>query len=126
MHILGHGIDVVDAGRFGKLFEVGREKYLQRYFSEGELNAIPPMENSCDQLATRFAAKEAVMKALRHGFGDGLGFTDIEILIDPDGAPFPVLHRKAMKLATDIGVQEWWISMSQSGGVAVASAIACG
>lgn len=126
MNILGHGIDVVDVGRFGKLFEDGREKHLQRYFSEGELSAVPPMENSYDRLAARFAAKEAVMKALRHGFGDGLSFPDIEILIDPNGAPFPVLHRKAMKLATDIGVREWWISISQSGGVAVASAIACG
>ena len=70
--------------------------------------------------------KEAVMKALRHGFGDGLGFTDIEILSDPDGAPTVNLHRKAAQLAEDIGVREWWISMSQSGGFAVASAIACG
>tara|TARA_R110002110_G_scaffold7200_1_gene36504 strand:- start:250 stop:630 length:381 start_codon:yes stop_codon:yes gene_type:complete len=126
MNILGHGVDTVDAARFAKLFADGRDKHLRRYFTEKELSDVSSGEAIYSRLATRFAAKEAIMKALRHGFGDGLGFTDIEIVIESDGAPFPVLHRKALELATEIGVRKWWISISHSGGVAVASAIACG
>jgi len=126
MDILGHGVDTVDAARFAKLFADGRDKHLRRYFTENELSGVSSDENKYARLAARFAAKEAVMKALRHGFGDGLGFTDIEIMIEQDGAPSPVLHRKASELASELGVHQWWISISHSGGVAVASAIACG
>lgn len=126
MIILGHGIDTVDAIRFEKLFQNGRDKHLRRYFTEKELKAVSSDENTYSRLATRFAAKEAVMKALRHGFGDGLGFTDIEIEIASDGAPFPILNGKALELAAKLGVCQWWISVSHSGDVAVASAIACG
>ena len=126
MNILGHGVDTVDADRFAKLFDNGRDKHLQRYFTKNELEAISSGESTFSRLASRFAAKEAVMKALRHGFGDGLGFTDIEIEIGEDGSPSPNLHGKASELALEMGVRQWWISISHSSGVAFASAIACG
>lgn len=126
MRIFGHGIDTVDTERFAKLFKEGGEKHLTRYFTEKELESIPSDEARFPRLATRFAAKEAIMKALQHGFGDGLGFTDIEIEIATNGAPKPVLHRKAFDIAEEIGIREWWISFSHSGDVAIASAIACG
>lgn len=126
MIILGHGIDVVDATRFVKLFAEGREKHLTRYFTKKEIDGMLAEDTHLRRLATRFAAKEAVMKALGHGFGDGLGFTDIEIEIADNGAPTPILHRKALELAEGIGIRHWWISMSHSGDIAIASAIACG
>jgi len=126
MNILGHGIDTVGITRFTKLFQEGREKHLTRYFTPRELNALSADDPSSHRLATRFAAKEAVMKALGHGFGDGLGFTDIEIEIAANGSPTPILHRKALALAKQIGFCQWWISISHSDDVAIASAIACG
>ncbi len=126
MKIVGHGIDAVDTVRFDKLFQDGRDKHLVRYFTQRELKAVEGDKHATYRLAARFAAKEAVMKSLQHGFGDGLGFTDIEILINENGAPTPSLHRKAAELAANIGVQEWWISISYSGEIAIASAIASG
>ena len=126
MRILGHGIDTVEIGRFERLFQEGRDKHLSRYFTERELEAVERDEGVYDRLAARFAAKEAVMKALQHGFGDGVAFTDIEIEIGSSGAPMPVLKGKVQNVARETGVKEWWISITHSGGMAVASAIACG
>ncbi len=123
--ILGHGIDTVDKQRFEKLFSEKREKYLLRYFTSNELEHLEKGEDWVLRLATRFAAKEAIMKALQHGYGNGLGFTDIEIKIETSGAPTPVLHRKALKIALEKGIRNWWISFSHAGNVAVASVIAC-
>ena len=126
MKILGHGIDVVDSERFSKLVAYKGGTKLDRYFTDDELTSFAAEKTEAIELATRFAAKEAVLKALKHGFGDGLGFTDIEISIDSQGAPYPILHGKAKKIADAKGVRDWSLSMSCSGGVAVASAIACG
>lgn len=126
MNIIGHGIDTVDAVRFEKMYQSGKAKYFSRYFTENELNSVGIDSERIPRLATRVAAKEAIMKALRHGFGDGLGFTDIEILTGENGEPIPKLHGKAALMAERLGVQAWWLSFSHSGGVAVASAIACG
>ncbi|WP_417813050.1 holo-ACP synthase [Thalassospira alkalitolerans] len=126
MNVLGHGIDTVDTARFEKLFGDQHSKYLKRYFTDSELGTVSSDETAFSRLAARFAAKEAVMKALRHGFGDGLAFTHIEIKIEADGAPTVVLHNKASEIADKIGIRQWWISISHSGDVAFASAIACG
>lgn len=125
MRIVGHGIDNVDVERFEKLFQDGDSKYLVRYFTQMELEGIPQGADRISKLATRFAAKEAIMKSLKHGFGDGLAFTDIEIETGDDGSPTCILHGKANEIAEELGIREWWISYSYSGGVAVASAIAC-
>ena len=126
MKILGHGIDAVDTARFQTLFQESRDKHLNRYFTQRELKAAKEDSNAIFRLAARFAAKEAIMKSLQHGFGDGLGFTDIEIVFNENGAPTPLLHRKASELSATMGVQEWWISITYSGDIAIASAIACG
>lgn len=125
MNILGHGIDAVNTARFETLFQEGRDIHLSRYFTQRELEAADADSNAIVRLAARFAAKEAVMKSLQHGFGDGLGFTDIEIVFNDNGAPTPLLHRKASELAATLGVKEWWISITYSGDTAIASAIAC-
>ncbi len=131
MNVLGHGVDTVDAVRFGRLFQDGRHKYLDRYFSENELRDLSPAVDSKEpgwelKIAARFAAKEAVMKAIEHGFGEGLGFTDIEIQEKETGAPTAVLKGKALEEANVRGIRQWWINISHSGNVAFASAIACG
>ncbi len=124
MSIVGHGIDNVDVERLEKLFQNGSTKHLSRYFTQKELEDIPLCADRISRLATRLAAKEAIMKSLKHGFGDGLAFTDIEIETSEDGSPKCILHGKAAELAEELGIREWWISYSYSGGVAVASAIA--
>ncbi len=71
----------------------------------------------------RFAAKEAVLKALGSGFA-GMRFTDVEVSRDPSGRPTPVLKGRAAALAEEHGVLEMHLSLSFTHTTAVASAVA--
>lgn len=116
----GAGIDLVDLASFTSLHEAGGQAFLANGWTSGELRDA---EGSTERLAARWAAKEAVMKALRCGLGD-LDPLDIEILTQPDGAPLVVLHRNALAAATALGVAQWHVSLCHEDGWAAALAIA--
>jgi holo-[acyl-carrier-protein] synthase len=78
------------------------------------------------RLAGRFAVKEAVMKALGTGWGNGIAFTDVEIVTLESGAPTVVLKRKVSELAQAQTLSRWLVSVSHTSTVAVASVIAIG
>jgi holo-[acyl-carrier protein] synthase len=123
--ILGHGIDVVDLATFRAMIGLSVEKQaLGRYFTAAELDASGEGEGRLQRLAGRFAAKEAVLKTLGVGWGDGLSFADIEIVVDPLGAPRVVLHRRASSLAAERGVCKWLVSTAHTATSAMASVIA--
>ncbi len=82
--------------------------------------------NRGERLAGRFAAKEAVAKAMGVGAGDGFGWTDIEITTADSGAPDVVLHAGAAERANALGITGWLVSTSHTDAYAVASAIALG
>jgi holo-[acyl-carrier protein] synthase len=113
--IVGVGIDVVDLARFARSLE--RTPALAvRLFTEDE-RRLPSRS-----LAARFAAKEALAKAL--GAPRGLKWTDAEVRRDPDGRPGLHVEGTVAAAATRLGVTSWHISLSHDGGVAVAVVIA--
>jgi holo-[acyl-carrier protein] synthase len=126
MKLLGHGIDVVDLERFRLLLQEKSGDFLCRCFTKGERDgsASRAEANQLESLAGKFAAKEAVAKALGSGFEDGIGPQHIEIVNDTSGAPGVILHESAAELATRIGISNWLISISHAGPVAMASALA--
>jgi len=126
MEILGHGIDVVDLERFGRLLNEEGGDFLSRCFTRAERAKAASEDSSKEHetLAGKFAAKEAVAKALGSGFDGTLGPLHIEIANDAMGAPKVVLHDAALTLATKLGVTSWQLSISHAGTVAVASALA--
>ena len=76
-------------------------------------------------LAARFAAKEAVMKALGHGMSS-MGFAEIEVVRDESGAPSIVLARSAAEVAAAVGVSQWHLSLTHTDALAQAVAVAIG
>lgn len=126
MDIIGHGIDLMDLEEVRRLIDDPAGHFLTRCFTEGERAAAGDGPNRLDRLAGRFAAKEAVLKALGTGFGGKIGFADVEILTLPSGAPSVVLHGGAIEAATALGVVRWLLSTSHAGSSAIASAIALG
>ncbi|GAB2817948.1 holo-ACP synthase [Actinoallomurus bryophytorum] len=113
--IVGVGIDVVDLERFARSLE--RTPALAvRLFTEDE-RRLPQRS-----LAARFAAKEALAKAL--GAPRGLKWTDAEVRRAPDGRPDLHVEGTVAAAATRLGVTSWHISLSHDGGVAVAVVIA--
>lgn len=120
--ILRTGIDLIDIQRFEDLNPAIRERFLQRVFTENELNETRGLLPS---LAGRFAAKEAVAKALGCGIGP-ISWKDIEIRQGQQGEPILELHGAARQVAEQLALQTWSISISHTRGQAVAMAVAVG
>lgn len=121
-----HGIDLVEIASTERLLSVPGSHHLTRCFTEQEQVAAGVGFERSAKLSGRFAAKEAVMKALGTGFGDGVGFLEIEVSTLPSGQPAIKLHGKAQARAAKLGITKWSISTSHEAGFAIASAIGFG
>ncbi|MCX7022108.1 MAG: holo-ACP synthase [bacterium] len=126
--ILGLGIDVVSLARFSKLFRSGREERLRRHvFSEREWPRDLGAEISpglLARLSARFAVKEAAMKALGCGWGQGSFFHEFEVVPEPGGGVSLELHGNARNLARERGINRWFISIAHERYYSVATALA--
>jgi holo-[acyl-carrier protein] synthase len=116
----GAGIDLVNLASFAALHETGGPAFLEIGWTDAEQHDA---QGSLERLAARWAAKEAVMKALQCGLGD-LDPLDVEILTEPGGAPRVVLHRNALAAASALGVSRWHVSLCHEEGWAAALAVA--
>ncbi len=124
MRIVGHGIDIVETARVAKLLEDHGERFLERCFTDAERLYSDNKRQRIHHLAGRFAAKEAILKVLGTGWSRGIAWTDAEIRREDSGRPYVVLHGLCEALATQMGIDEWWVSISHINTHATASAIA--
>lgn len=85
--VLGLGIDIIEINRVKKSIEKYGDKFLDKVFTEGEIKYCNNKFNKYQHYAARFAAKEAVYKALASGWQEGLRWKDIEIQNDASGIP---------------------------------------
>jgi holo-[acyl-carrier protein] synthase len=126
VNIIGHGLELVDVTETRRWIDDPRDPLIPRCFVPAELDEIGDGPDRVERLAGRFAAKEAVLKALGTGFGAGVAFSDV-IVHRAAGAPPQIrLTGGAAKAATDLGITEWRLSISHAGVMAMASAIAIG
>ena len=119
--IVGVGIDVVPVARFAESLE-RTPSMAARLFTDAELVTLHGEPRSPESLAARFAAKEALAKAL--GAGGGMHWTDAEVLVDDAGAPFLSVGGTVAERAASLGVTRWHVSLSHDGGIASATVIA--
>jgi holo-[acyl-carrier protein] synthase len=122
---LSVGVDLVELDRIQRMVTRYGERFLARVYTPGEVALFrdrPP------ELAARFAAKEAVSKALgvglRHMSARGIGFLEVEVLPDRFGKPGVCLSGRAQALAEEQGLREWAISLSHGRDYAVAFVVA--
>jgi holo-[acyl-carrier protein] synthase len=120
--MLRTGIDLIEIDRVRDLLERYRARFLERVFTPQE---ITELGENVASLAGRFAAKEAVAKVLGTGIG-AVAWREIEILRGPQREPLLRLHGAAARLAGELGLQEWSVSISHSQTEAVAIAVARG
>ncbi|GAA2595556.1 holo-ACP synthase [Dactylosporangium fulvum] len=119
--IVSVGIDVVLVERFGKALD--RTPLLaDRLFTAAERVTGSGNPRSAESLAARFAAKEAVAKAL--GAPGGLHWHDCEIVTDPDGRPWLTVSGTVAQAAAELGISRWHLSLSHDGGIASAMVVA--
>jgi len=120
--VVGVGIDLVAVERMARALERTRG-FATRYFSEGERAVCDTRHDPPASYAARFAAKEAVLKALGLGIFE-LPLREIELLGGGDGPPSLRLVDSAGECARDRGVGSWLVSVSHDGGLAAAVAVA--
>jgi len=102
--IVGIGHDVVEIGRVARIMEgTAAERFRRRVLTDAECEAARARGNSAEFVAGRFAAKEAVVKALGCGIGQAVGFRDIEIMPDAAGKPHCVLSADAWSRLASAG-----------------------
>ncbi len=118
--MLSTGVDIIEIGRIAGVLERYGNRFLRRIYTPSELEYC---RGRPSKLASRFAAKEATMKALGTGVR-GVGWRDIEVVRAPSGAPSIQLHGRAKSRAERLGVVEISVSMSDSQDNAVAFVVA--
>ncbi|WP_405778035.1 holo-ACP synthase [Streptomyces sp. NBC_00859] len=121
--IVGVGIDVAEIERFGAALERTPE-LAGRLFLPSELRLPGGERRGVASLAARFAAKEALAKAL--GAPGGLRWTDAEVFVEDGGRPRLRVNGTVAARAAELGVQSWHVSLSHDAGVASAVVIAEG
>lgn len=119
MQDISVGVDLIEIDRISAAFARFGTRFLQRVYTEQEASYC---RGRAPQLAARFAAKEAVMKALGTGTR-GIGWKDIEVTRKPTGEPEIALHGRAMVRARKLGIDRLAISLSHSKNYAVASVV---
>lgn len=120
--ITGLGVDIVEIDRMAEALR-RRPRLKERLFSEEERVYCDKRSKPEVHYALRFAAKEAVLKALGTGFS-GMNFTDVEVVREASGRPVPKLSGRAAAKAAELGVVEMHLSLSFTHTTAVASAVA--
>lgn len=120
--MIGIGVDLVDVERMRTAL-VRTPTLADRLFTSAEREYAERARHSAERFAVRFAAKEAVLKALGVGIG-AADWHDIEVVLAPSGAPSLHLVGRALALAEAAGVQEWKLTMTHTHLTAEAIAVA--
>jgi holo-[acyl-carrier protein] synthase len=118
--MLSVGVDVIETERIARALERWGHRFLTHVYTHAEVEYC---RHHVPELAVRFAAKEAVSKALGTGLR-GVTWREMEVLSDSRGKPLVRLHGRAKKRAEELGLDEFAISLSHSRRYAVAFVVA--
>jgi holo-[acyl-carrier protein] synthase len=118
--MLSVGVDIIEIDRIAGALERFGERFLARIYTPAE---IAHCRGRVPELAARFAAKEAISKALGTGLV-GVSWVEMEILANQRGKPLVTLHGRALRRAEALGLSEWAVSLSHSDHQAVALVVA--
>jgi len=123
LEIFGIGTDIIEVDRIKNAIEK-HSRFSEKIYTSKEIQyCLSKKENKYQSFASRFAAKEAVAKSLRHGLGKHIFFSEIEILNDENGSPYVVLHSNSHLYFLMNGLEGIKITMSSTREYAVAYAV---
>lgn len=121
--IVAIGIDIVEIARMQEVFVRRGERFRNRVFTEAEIAYCESRAAKMESYAARFAAKEAAMKALGTGWGDGIGWHDIEVMRSPTGIPSLQFRGRALERLNELGASRAHLSLTHSRDLALAQVI---
>jgi len=121
--IVGIGVDIVEVGRIERALGLYGERFIRRVFTPQEAAYCRQAARPPERFATRFAAKEAALKALGTGWRKGLRLLDVQVSNDPLGAPSIVFADGTLARSRDLGVTHIHVSLSHQREYAIAQVI---
>ncbi|MEM1165235.1 MAG: holo-ACP synthase [Planctomycetota bacterium] len=126
MHVLAHGVDLVEVPRLANILERHGDRFLERVFTPDERLRGAGTRRHAEHLAARFAAKEATLKAIGTGWRYGIAWTDISVRTGGEGEPTLLVTGDAARHAAHRGIGGWLVSLTHTESVAMASVLALG
>lgn len=126
MNVLGIGTDIVECLRIARMIERHGELFINRVYTNWEIEYCRARKAATQHYAGRWAAKEAVLKALGTGWRRGISWRDVEVRNDPTGRPSVALRGGARDVVEQMGVRQMLISISHCRSHATAYALALG
>lgn len=126
MRIIGIGTDIIECPRIGKMIEQHGELFLRRVYTDREIRYCQARKHAIEHFAGRWAAKEAILKAIGTGWTRGIAWTDLEVRNQTGGAPRVLVCGGAKEAAREQGIANILISISHCRTYATAYALAVG
>jgi holo-[acyl-carrier protein] synthase len=124
MEIVGIGTDIIECPRIGKMIENHGELFLRRVYTDREIRYCQSRKHAIEHFAGRWAAKEAILKAMGTGRSRGIAWTNIEVRNGTDGRPRVLVCGIARETARERGIGDILISISHCRTYATAYALA--
>jgi holo-[acyl-carrier protein] synthase len=121
--IFGVGTDVVEISRVASTYERFGEHFVRRLLLDEELRLFLPYKRKVRFLAMRFAAKEAIVKAMGTGFAHGMWIRDVGVINDAWGKPVVIFSERGRRRCAELGCGEGHVSLTDEAGLVVAMAI---
>ncbi len=121
--IIGIGVDVIEIQRVREVMQRQKARFQNRVFTAAEQEYCNGHRDPAPHYAARFAAKEALFKALGTGWSGGIRWTDAEVTRFPGQAPSMVLHGRAALISSARGARTSYLTLSHSRDTAVAVVI---
>lgn len=122
--IVGIGVDIISVKRIRSAVERHGDRFTRKLFTPAELAYCRARTRQYEHMAGRFAAKEAVAKAIGTGVAHGVSVREVEVVNNPDGKPDIVLHGRTERIVADRRIRNIHVSLSHTEEFAVAYAIA--
>ena len=121
--IFGIGIDVLEAARVKKVYDRFGEHFVERLLLPGERAQMERTNRKERFLAMRFAAKEAIVKAMGTGFAHGMWIRDVGVVQNPWGKPEVVYSERGEKMRRNLGIGDGHVTLTDEAGLIVAVAV---
>lgn len=126
MSIVGHGLDIIECARIADVMAEHGDRFVERILTQRERDYVNAKRDSIIHVAGRFAAKEAVLKAIGTGWRGAVSWQDMEILNNKAGQPQCTLSGESARIAASLGIARMLVSISHTPNYAAATAIAVG
>jgi len=124
--ILGIGTDITECLRIARMIERHGELFVNRVYTPDEIKYCQSRKQATQHFTGRWAAKEAILKALGTGWRRGITWCDVEVRNEPGGRPVVAVRGGAKEVVEQLGIAEILVSISHCRSYATATAIAVG